>query len=168
MADKKEIAVRIKSIKEVEFSNKLNDEILRNFDEHKVETKLGFAIFGNKEDSSVAMNINVRYIYSSSEKKREFFTFKTETIFKFSDMQEHENVIKIEESTVFVSDELMGMMLNISIGATRGMISYRSASLGLPNNLVIPLVDLDAFLNIGKDQLKSEEKRVLKKNKKTT
>ena len=138
----KEIGIQFKSIKETSFSNKLNDEIIINFNHENLELGLSFSLRGFPIEKSVALSITIFYKYKIGNKHKEFFKFTTETLFKFENT--YDDIIKIEEATVFVADELMATLLTVSIGATRGMMSYKVSS--LPIDLVLPLFDISKIL----------------------
>ena len=145
--ESKQIGIQFKSIKETSFSNKLNDEILIDFNHDNLELGVGFSLQGFPKDKSIGLSVSIFYKYKVGNKHKEFFKFTTETLFKFENT--YEDIIKIEEKTVFVADELMANLLSISIGATRGMMSYKVSS--LPIDLVLPLFDISNLLpNLGK------------------
>lgn len=145
--ESKEIGMQFKSIKETSFSNKLNEEILNDFNQDNLELGLGFSVKGFPAEKTIALSVSISYKYKIGNKHKEFFKFTTETLFKFENTDD--DIIKIEESTVFVADELMSNLLSISIGATRGMMSYKVSS--LPIDLVLPLFDISKlFPNLSK------------------
>lgn len=136
------IGIKFKSIKETSFSNKLNDEIINNFNHDNLELGLGFSFKGFPNEKSVSLFVTISYKYKTGVKSKEFFNFTTETLFKFEDTDDE--IVKIEESKVEMPDELMENLLSISVGATRGMMSYKVAS--LPIDLVLPLFDVADLL----------------------
>ncbi|TDE27067.1 hypothetical protein E0I61_15585 [Flavobacterium ranwuense] len=140
--ESKEIGVQFKNIKETLFSNKLSDDIVNDFNHDNLELGLAFSLKGFPNEKSVALSLTIFYKYKIENKYKEFFKFTTETLFKFEST--YDNVIKIEDSKVFVADELMGTLLSISIGATRGMMSYKVSN--LPIDLVLPLFDISKLL----------------------
>ena len=142
LKETKEIGVKFKSIKETSFNNKLNDEIVNDFNHENLELGLSFSLKGFPNEKSVTLSITILYKYKIGNKHREFFKSTTETLFKFENTQD--DIIKIEETTVYVADELMATLLSVSIGATRGMMSYKVSS--LPIDLVLPLFDISKIL----------------------
>lgn len=145
--ESKEIGMQFKSIKETSFSNKLNDDILNDFNQDNLELGLGFSLKGFPVEKTIALSVSIFYKYKIGSKHKEIFKFTTETLFKFENTDD--DIIKIEESKVFVADELMANLLSISIGATRGMMSYKVSS--LPIDLVLPLFDISKlFPNLTK------------------
>lgn len=145
-AETKNIGIRILEIKELSFSNKIIDEIVNDFDEEKVNIKLGFAVQGDSNKKNISISIIIHYDYplKDSKKKKEFLTLETKTTFKVSDYDDNEIKFDDESNEIFINDEIMAIFLNASIGATRGMFAYKIAS--LPINLVIPLFDINELI----------------------
>lgn len=139
MSNKTGLGIQIKEIKEVSFHNKVTEELVKDFDSNNLNVKLNFTVLSNQVEGSIALTINVIFKYNVGGKFRDILLFSTCTVFKFSNYENSEE-IRLEETKVFIADKLMQFLLNLAIGATRGMMSYKNAS--LPIDLVMPIIDL--------------------------
>lgn len=156
MADNN-FSVAFKGIKEVSFSTKLSDDILNNFDQKNVDLRIGFSVTGNEKLSSVSINLFIDYRYKSgSGKPKDFFNLETETDFKFKDVSSNTERLIISDEVVSVDDDLMKILLDVSLGATRGIVSYKMAN--LPIKLVLPLIDPIKLINLNKDRPQAAKK----------
>lgn len=142
MSEDKSLAFQFNGIQETSVSSKITDEIVSNFSQEKVQLNLGFSLRGNPVDSTIVLAIVVKFKLKIAEKYKEFFSFSTDTIYKFKNLDD--KLIKIEESEIFVDDDLMINLLSISVGATRGMMSYKVSS--FPFELLLPLFDVSDIL----------------------
>ena len=149
------VGVRFISIRETSISSNLNDEIIASFNHDDLELGIGFTPKGFPKDKTLAMSITVLYQYKVKTKHKEIFKFTTETLFEFEDA--NNDAIKIEDKTVFIADDLMVDLLEVCIGATRGMMSYKL--IGLPNDLNLPMFDVSLLVKNNKnDQEEKDEK----------
>ena len=154
--EKKDIGLRILEIKELSYSNKLSDDLINNFNEEKADIKLGFGVSGNEKDSSISISIIVHFKYPIAEKIKfkEFLKLETETTFKIFNYTENDIRFEDDNNQIFINDNIMSVFLSTSIGATRGMLAYKVAS--LPVNLVLPLFDMSQILPPTKNKKKSK------------
>jgi hypothetical protein len=145
--EKKNIGIRIQEIKELSYSNKLFDELVENFDEERVDIKLGFAVRGDSNKNTISLSIIIHYKYTSENdnKPKEFLKLETDTTFKVFDFTDEDIKYSNENHEIFINDDLMAIFLNTAIGSTRGMLAYKIAS--LPINIVLPLFDINEILN---------------------
>lgn len=162
MAENNQLGIQILNIKEVSFNNN-SFELPSEFQQDRVEMKLGFSVDCQADKDLVSLIFEVSFRYSDSPKPKSFINFSTQTTFKFFNHKDSDQ-IKIEKDSVFVEDELMTFLLNISIGATRGMLSYRVAN--LPVNLVLPIIDVSSLLPKNNQVKKRASKRKSLDNKK--
>ncbi len=141
----KGISIKINEIKELSFSNKLFDELIENFDSEKVKIKLGFGVVGNpkKNRISIKVMINFLYVLKKNKNPKSFLELESITEFKIHDFTD-EDIEFISDEETFIDDDLMYVFLNTAIGATRGMLAYKIAS--LPINLVLPLFSIDQII----------------------
>lgn len=157
----KNIGIKIQEIKELSFSNKLFDGLAENFDEENVDIKLGYAVRGESDKKNISIYIIIHFIYKTekSSKLKEFLKLETNTTFKVQDYTDDDIKFINDDNEIFINDELMYVFLNTAIGATRGMLAYKMAS--LPINLVLPLFDMDQLI-----PSKKPENNIKKKSKK--
>lgn len=161
--DKVQLQLQFKGIKEKSFSNTFDEEILKDFRENNIELSIGFSVSGSAEEEILAITILTKFRYLLPNKKaKQFITFSTESTFKFSDLLKHKDEVKISDSEVFVNDNLMALLLNVAIGATRGMLAYKTTN--LPIALTLPLVDVKELMDaFQKQEIKENNKK--QKNK---
>lgn len=154
--EKKNIGLRILEIKELSYSNKLSDDLINNFNEEKADIKLGFGVSGNEEQNTISISIIVHFKYPIAEKTKfkEFLKLETETTFKIFNYTENDIRFEDDNNQIFINDNIMSVFLSTSIGATRGMLAYKIAS--LPVNLVLPLFDMSQILPPTKNKKKSK------------
>lgn len=152
--EKKNIGLRILDIKELSYSNKISDELIKNFNEDKVDIKLGFGVNGDQKESTISLSIIIhfRYPLSTDSKFKDFLKLETETTFKIFNYTENDIRFEDVNNQIFIDDNLMSIFLSTSIGATRGMLAYKIAS--LPINLVLPLFDMSQILPPNKNEQK--------------
>lgn len=154
--ESRDIGIKIQEIKEVSFFNKVNDELVKNFDDEKVDVKLGYAVKGEFEKSIVSIGIVVHFISNSTVKKPlEFLKLETNTSFKIQNFTDDDVKFIDGNNEIFINDELMYVFLNTAIGATRGMFAYKIAS--LPINICLPLFDMDQLIPKNKSKKKVKE-----------
>lgn len=155
--NKAPIGIKILSIKETSFINKLTDFIVENFTEEKLDVKVGMAVKGDSKKDLIIISALVVYSFKESESKKpvEFIKLETENTFKLFNIKDNEEKIRFEEDQIFIDDEFMKIFLNTSFGAIRGMFAYKMASLSL--NIVLPLLDVNTFI-------KKDGKNLKKKN----
>ncbi|MNK40619.1 hypothetical protein D3C87_592690 [compost metagenome] len=158
MSEEKDLNLDFKGIKEISFNNKFNDNILRDFNEDNILLAVGFSITGNKDNNIVSIIIDIKYRYPVlNSKPIEFFSFSTESFFQFYDLENNQSKLEIKDDSVFVEDDLMIFLLSISIGATRGMISYKLSS--LPVDIVLPIIDVTTLMDAYKQaHIKNDKK----------
>lgn len=151
----KDIGIKIDEIKEVSFSNKLTKEIVENENEENVSFKLGVGVNGDSAKGLVTIALIVSYLYETEFMKKpiEFLELETETTFHLIDFMDEELKYLDEENKIFINDDLMTFLLQTSLGATRGMLAYKTAS--LPINLILPLIDVEQFMESKKDNDKN-------------
>ncbi|AFU69462.1 hypothetical protein P700755_002724 [Psychroflexus torquis ATCC 700755] len=140
------IGLKIINIRELSFVNKLTDFIVDNFSEDKLDLNIGMFVRGSSDKNTVSLTVFVSYSFEDEEKNKkiEFIKLETETIFKLFDVSEDELKFLDENDEIYISDDLMNLFLDASIGAIRGMFAYKTAS--LPINLVLPLLDVSRFI----------------------
>lgn len=150
------LGIKIQEIKEIAFSNKVYEELVENFDDDKVEIKLGYAVGGNFEKNTIIIRIIVNFNSLLKEKSQEFLKLETSTTFNISNFTEDEIRYSDGNKEIFITDELMFVFLNTAIGATRGMLAYKIAS--LPINICLPLFNMDDLIPKTKSNKKSNKK----------
>jgi|SRR5690606_197323 len=150
------LSIKIHEIKEISFSNKLNDEFVENFDDEKVEIKLGYAVRGDSEKNAITIGIIVHFNSLESIKPKEFLKLETTTTFYLKDFSDDDIKFINDNKEIFINDGLMYVFLNTAIGATRGMLAYKIAS--LPINICLPLFDMDKLIPKNKSAKKSKKK----------
>lgn len=140
------IGLKIINIRELSFVNKLTDFIVDNFSDEKLDFNIGMLVKGDSKKNTVSLSIFVSYLFDDEDKKKkiEFIKLETETTFKLYDFSDDELKYLDEDGEIFISDDLMNLFLNTSIGAIRGMFAYKMAS--LPINIVLPLLDISSFI----------------------
>lgn len=145
MKEEESIGIKIHEIKELSFSNKLIDEIIEDFKNERVKLNLGFGVKTDFEKNTISINIVTDFFYNSNDKSnsKEFLSLETSTKFKVKNYNE-DDIKLINEDEVFIDDDLMYVFLSTAIGATRGMLAYKTAS--LPINVVLPLFDMDNLI----------------------
>lgn len=143
--ENRNIGIKIQEIKELSFSNKIGDELIENFDDEKVGAKLGIAVRGDSEKHTISVSILLRYQYRLEDKTKEFLKLETDTTFGILNFGDEDIKYNSQKNEVFINDGLMMTFLNTAIGATRGMLAYKMAS--LPINLVLPLFDMKQLMN---------------------
>tara|TARA_R110002049_G_scaffold247114_1_gene421267 strand:+ start:1250 stop:1723 length:474 start_codon:yes stop_codon:yes gene_type:complete len=154
--ESRDIGIKIQEIKEVSFFNKVNDELVKNFDDEKVDVKLGYAVKGEFEKSIISIGIVVHFISNSKVKKPlEFLKLETNTSFKIQNFTDDDVKFIDGNNEIFINDELMYVFLNTAIGATRGMFAYKIAS--LPINICLPLFDMNQLIPKNKSKKKVKE-----------
>lgn len=154
--ESRDIGIKIQEIKEVSFFNKVNDELVNNFDDDKVDVKLGYAVKGEFEKSIISIGIVVHFISNSIVNKPiEFLKLETNTSFKIKNFTDDDVKFIDGNKEIFINDELMYVFLNTAIGATRGMFAYKIAS--LPINICLPLFDMDQLIPKNKSKKKIKE-----------
>ena len=142
------VGMKVLEIREISFSNKLTDYVIENFREDKLIFKLGISVNGVESKNIINLLINVNYLMqdeNSPKKQIEFLKMETETSFKLDNPNENHVKYNDDGKRIFIHDDLMALFLNVAIGATRGMLAYKVAS--LPINLVLPMVDLSNFID---------------------
>jgi hypothetical protein len=145
MSEKKtNIGVKIINIRELSFVNELTDFIVDNFSDEKLDCNIGMSVRGDSKKNTVSLTVFISYSFYDKDKKVEFINLKTETTFKLFDFSEDELKFLDKNEEIFISDHLMNLFLNTSIGAIRGMFAYKMAS--LPINVVLPLLDVSSFI----------------------
>ena len=145
---KSSVGMKVLEIREISFSNKLTDYVIENFEEDKLIFKLGVSVIGVEAENIINLLVNVNYLMkdeNNPKKQIEFFKMETETSFKLDKPNETHVKYHDDGKRIFINDELMALFLNVAIGATRGMLAYKVAS--LPINLVLPMVDLSNFID---------------------
>src|SRR5680860_656211 len=149
--EEKNIGIKIQEIKELSFSNKLPEDLIQNYNEENIDLQLGFAVKGDSKKQTVTISIiiNYRYHTGNNKKSKEFLKLETETTFKVLNYDEDDIKFNDKKNEVFINDELMSLFLNTSIGATRGMFAYKTAS--LPIKLVLPCFDLKSLIGSKED-----------------
>lgn len=153
----KDIGIKVDEIKEISFSNKLTKEIIDNKNEENVYFKLGVGVNGDSSKGTVTIALIVSYLFETEFMKNpiEFLELETETTYHFIDFTEDELKYLDDENKIYINDDLMAFLLETSLGATRGMLAYKTAS--LPINLVLPLIDVDEFMESKKNNDKNHE-----------
>jgi hypothetical protein len=149
------VGMKVLEIREISFSNKLTDYVIENFQENKLIFKLGISVNGIKSENIINLLINVNYLMNDEKNPKkpiEFLNMETETSFKLDKPDEIHVKYHEDGKRIFIHDELMALFLNVGIGATRGMLAYKVAS--LPINLVLPMVDLSNFIDQKKEKKK--------------
>jgi hypothetical protein len=155
--DTKDIGIKIQEIKEVSFSNKVTNDLVENFDDDKVDIKLGYSVRGEFEKNGIFIGIVVHFLSNSSDNKsKEFLKLETNTSFRIQNFTDDDIKFIDGNEEIFINDELMHVFLSTAIGATRGMFAYKIAS--LPINICIPLFDLDQLIPKKKPIKKSKKK----------
>lgn len=147
MSDKNtNIGIKILSIKEVSFVNRLTEFITENYSEDKLDVKIGMSVKGDSKNNTISLSALITYLFKSDKQKKpiEFIKLETETTFKLFNVTDNQIKFDEDNNEIFINDELMNLFLNTSFGATRGMFAYKMAS--LPINIVLPLIDISAFL----------------------
>lgn len=151
-----DIGIQIQEIKEISFSNKLTDELVEKFDEEKVDVKLGYAVRGDYKKSIISIGVIIHFISHLVEKKtKEFLKLETSTSFRIQNFTDEDIKFIDGDNEIFINDELMYVFLNTAIGATRGMLAYKIAS--LPINIYLPLFDMDQLIPKNKTDKKSKK-----------
>lgn len=150
------LGIKIQEIKEISFSNKVNEELVENFDDEKIEIKLGFAVRGDFEKNIIIIGIIVHFNSLEKVKSKEFLKLETSTAFNVRNFSDDDIRFIDGNKEIFINDELMNVFLNTAIGATRGMLAYKIAS--LPINICLPLFDMDHLIPKKKSSKKSKKK----------
>lgn len=144
--DNKDIGIKIQEIQEISYSNKVTDDLVENFDENKINIKLGYSVRGEFEKSGISVGIVVSFLSdSTNNKSKEFLKLETKTSFRIQNFTDDDIKFNDGNKEIFINDELMHIFLNTAIGATRGMFSYKIAS--LPINICLPLFDIDQLIS---------------------
>ena len=146
------IDLRIIDIKELSFSNKVDQKLIEVFDNKNLKFDFGFSIQGNEDKdqnkAEVDIKIQIDFKYKLKDTYDSILKISTSTIFHLSNYtKESFYVVDNEDESkkqYFVTDDLMMFFLENSVGAIRGMISYKTAS--LPINFTLPLIDLKKFI----------------------
>lgn len=150
------LGIKIQEIKEISFFNKVNDELVKNFDDEKVEIKLGFAVKGDFKKNTIIILIVVQFHSLHAVKPKEFLKLETSTSFNVNNFSDEDIKFIDGDKEIFINDELMTVFLNTAIGATRGMLAYKIAS--LPINICLPLFDMDDLIPKNSSSKKSNTK----------
>lgn len=152
----KDIGIKIQEIKEVSYSNKVTDSLIENFDEEKVDVKLGYSVKGEFEKGDISIGVIVHFLSSSADNKsKEFLKLETNTSFRIQNFTDEDIKFIDGNKEIFINDELMYIFLNTAIGATRGMFAYKIAS--LPINICLPLFDMEQLIPKNKPKKKVKE-----------
>lgn len=151
-----DLSIKIQEIKEISFSNKVNEDLVENFNDDKVEIKLGYAVRGNFEKNTIIIGIIVHFNSLVKEKPKEFLKLETTTTFNISNFKDDDIRFIDDNKEIFINDELIYVFLNTAIGATRGMLAYKIAS--LPINICLPLFNIDDLIPKDKSNKKSNKK----------
>lgn len=143
MAD---LNVRILDIKESLFKSELSEFNKEELQGLNIEDRHSIRLDVDGDDSDL-QNIIVRYKVTLSTNRNkalvELIELETASIFYVKDAK---TFIKQEGDTIVkIDDQLMFVLLSTAIGSTRGMLSYKLAS--LPLNYVLPLIDLGKILS---------------------
>ncbi len=154
---KEGLGIKIQEIKEISFSNKINEELVENFDDEEVEIKLSYAVRGDFQKSAIIISVIVHFNSLDKIKSKEFLKLETSTIFNVRNFSDDDIRFIDDKKEVFINDELMEVFLNTAIGATRGMLAYKIAS--LPINICLPLFDMDELIPKNKSPKKIKESR---------
>jgi hypothetical protein len=153
----KDIGIKIQEIKEVSFSNKVTDDLIENFDDEKVDIKLGYSVKGEFEKNGISIGVVIHFLSNSIDNKsKEFLKLETNTSFRIQNFTDDDIKFIDGNKEIFINDELMHVFLNTAIGATRGMFAYKIAS--LPINICLPLFDMDQL--IPKNESKKKTKKL--------
>lgn len=164
MSENKGLLITFKGIKELGFSSDLRENIIKEFDESLIDFNLGFSINPDKDSEIINILLDVVYEYRLNGKYIKFLEFKSETIFKFENSEFNEEII-IGEDSVKLSDPLFLYLMNITVGATRGMMAYKVSA--LPIDIVLPIIDLTSLLDAkNEEESKETSKKSKNKNKK--
>ncbi|APZ47028.1 hypothetical protein BW723_12365 [Polaribacter reichenbachii] len=153
--------VKIQEIKEISFSSKVTDDLIENFDDENVEIKLGFSVRGDFEKNILFIGVIVHFYSNQSTKHKEFLKLETSTSFSALNFTDDDIKFIDGNKEIFINDELMYVFLSTAIGATRGMLAYKIAS--LPINICLPIIDMDQLIPKNK---KKPSKQTQKKAKK--
>lgn len=148
--------IKIQEIKEISFSNKITDDLVEKFDDEKVEIKLGFAVRGDFKKNTIIIGIIVHFNSLESVKPKEFLMLETSTSFRIQNFTDDDIRFIDGNKEIFINDELMYVFLSAAIGATRGMLAYKIAS--LPINICLPLFDMDELIPKNKTTKKAKKK----------
>lgn len=153
------LGIKIYEIKEISFANKINEDLIEKFDDDKVEIKLGYAVRGDFEKSAITIGVIVHFYSTESGKPKDFLKLETTTTFHLQNITDDDIKFIDGNQEIFINDNLMQVFLNTAIGATRGMLAYKMAS--LPINICLPLFNLDNLIpkNKSTKKLKNEEKK---------
>lgn len=152
------IGIKIQEIKEISFSNKVTDDLIENFNDDKVDIKLGFSVKGEFEKNSISIGIIVHFISNLIDNKsKEFLKLETSTSFRIQNFTDDDIKFKDGNKEIFINDKLMYVFLNTAIGSTRGMLAYKIAS--LPINICLPLFDMNQLIP-KKKAIKKVKKKV--------
>tara|TARA_R110002012_G_scaffold55398_4_gene141458 strand:- start:122485 stop:122967 length:483 start_codon:yes stop_codon:yes gene_type:complete len=142
------VGIKLLEIREVLFSNKMSDYLVDNFDEDKLNFKLGFSVTGDKKKNIINLSVIINYLFVDKKKYKkplEFLKLETETSFQLFNTTEEQIKFEKGSNRIFIGDDLMLLFMNSAIGATRGMLAYKIAS--LPINFIFPLIDVARVLN---------------------
>lgn len=152
----KNIGIKIQEIKEVSFSNKVTDDLIENFDDEKVDIKLGYSVRGELEKKVISIGVIVHFLSNSANNKsKEFLKLETSTSFRIQNFTDEDIKFIDGNKEIFINDELMSVFLSTAIGATRGMFAYKIAS--LPINICLPLFDMEELTPKNKPKKKVKE-----------
>lgn len=154
------LGIKIQEIKEISFSNKVNDELVENFDDDKVEIKLGYFVRGDFKKNTITIGLIVNFYYQEGIKSKEFLKLETSTTFNVSNFSDDDIRFIDGNKEIFISDDLMRIFLNTAIGATRGMLAYKIAS--LPINICLPLFDMENLIPKNQPVKKAKKKKAKK------
>ncbi|MCF2875448.1 MULTISPECIES: hypothetical protein [unclassified Tenacibaculum] len=152
--NKNDVIVRIVEIKEISFSNKLNDEIINNFSEKEIGLTLAFK-FNYLSDKDL-LSISFSVVFKHLSLDIEFIHLETDTIFDIINYTDKEFKFDKENKIIDIDDRLTTFLLSQTIGSTRGMLAYKMAS--LPINLVLPIIDPKEIMSES-DNIITEEKK---------
>lgn len=147
--------IQILDIKEVSFKNKVNKEVIDAFSEEDLQYNIGFFVNAKQKDEYALFNININVSYKLKEIDDIILELETSTSFKLTGFSD--DILRIDipadgetNNGVFVEQNLMHLIFETSIGATRGMISYKTAS--IPINFTLPLINYKDFIEVKEDE----------------
>lgn len=137
-----EIELTLVSVAEIKSATAINKRAARRFRGKPVNLDMSVRVVPQVEKSRISLIVTCSYIYKGTILSERLLTCSVLATFEVKDLLEH---IHRSGEEVVVGSRLMMLMLNVAVGALRGIVAVRTEGTALSGR-PLPIVDLSALM----------------------
>ena len=152
--------ISLVSISEKEFYLSPKDNL--NINEKYLNLGFGFQFKGKDNSDFIEMVVSIVYLYKTAKVEKELLKFKTAFEFEVSNLEKFITIDK-EINKIDIQDNLSRIFLSTAISTTRGMLFFKTAGTYM-SKFIIPLMDVNHFIELIKNENISKGKKISKRN----